>query len=80
MRARAGVRLFFGGDAQLSARSLDHQLSVLLGQLLVTPVTCDGPTYVPEPVSGNVAAPVFAILPGVEVVIGPVGTLADHGK
>jgi hypothetical protein len=56
----------------------DDLLSILLGELLVLTVTIDGVLDFLDFVLGQVAATVFAILPGVEIVIGAVGTLADN--
>ena len=59
---------------------LDDLLSVLLGELLVLLVTRNGLLDLRDFVLGQIAAAVFAVFPGVEVVVGPVGSLADDGE
>ncbi len=58
---------------QLGAGLLDDLLSVLLGELLIFVVTLNGLLGFRDFVLGQVAAAIFAVFPGVEIVIGTVG-------
>src|SRR5208282_389413 len=71
--------VFFYAEGQFGAGLVDDLLSVLLGQLLVFLIAGDGLLDGRQFVQGQVAAAVFAVLPGVEVVVRAVGTGADHG-
>ena len=75
-----GLGLFFNADIQLGAGLLDDLLSVLLGELLVFAVTLNGLLDLRDFILGQIAAAVFAVFPGVEVVIGTVRPLADDGE
>ena len=59
---------------------LDDLLSVLLGELLIFVVTLDGLLDLRDFILRQVAATVFAIFPGVEVVVGAVRPLTDNGE
>ena len=59
---------------------LDDLLSVLLSELLVLVVTLNGLLDLRDFVWGQIAAAVFALFPGVEVVIGTTGPLADNAE
>lgn len=65
---------------QLGAGLLDDLLSVLLGELLVLLVTLNGLLDLRNLVLWQIAAAVFAVFPGVEVVVGTAGSLADDGE
>ena len=71
---------FFYADIQLGAGLLDDLLSVLVGKLLVFLVTLDGLLDLRHFVLWQIAAAVFAVFPGVEVVVGTVGSLADNAE
>src|ERR1019366_2569537 len=73
-----GLGLFFYADIQLGAGLFDDLLTVLLGEVLVLVVTLDGLLDLWDFVLGQIAAAVFAFFPGVEVVVGTVGALADN--
>ena len=74
------VGAFFYADVQLGAGLLDNLLSVLLGELLVFVITLDGLLDLRDFILRQVAAAVFAVFPGVEVVVGAAGSLADNGE
>ena len=59
---------------------LDNLLSVLLGELLIFVVTLDGLLDLWDFILRQVAATVFAVFPGVEVVVGAVRPLTDNGE
>jgi hypothetical protein len=59
---------------------LDDLLSVLLGELLIFVVTLDGLLDLRDFILRQVAAAVFAVFPGVEVVVGAVRPLTDNGE
>jgi hypothetical protein len=59
---------------------LDDLLSVMLGELLVLVVTFNGLLDLRDFVLRQIAAGVFAVFPGIKVVIGAVGPLADDGE
>jgi len=59
---------------------LDDLLSVLGGELLVFLVTHDGLLDLRDFVLRQISAAIFAVFPGVEVVVGTAGSLADDGE
>ena len=69
--------LFFYADGQFGAGFGDDLTGVLLGELLVLVVAIDGLRHSWDFVLGEIAAAVFAVLPGVEIEVRPVGALAD---
>lgn len=72
--------LFFNADLQLSTCLLNNLLSILLGELLVFLVTLNGLLDGGDFVLREVAALVLAVFPGVEIVIGAIGALADDAE
>jgi hypothetical protein len=58
---------------------LDDLFGVLLGELLVFVVALDGLLDLGDFVLGQVATLIFAVFPGVEVVVGAVGSVAEDG-
>lgn len=64
----------------MGAGLLDDLLSVLLGELLIFVVTLDGLLDLRDFILRQVAATVFAVFPGVEVVVGAVRPLTDNGE
>jgi len=73
-----GGGAFFYAGAQFGAGFLNELPGIRLGQLLVVVVAGDGLLDGGDFVLGHVAAAVLAVLPRVEVEVGPAGALADH--
>jgi purine-cytosine permease-like protein len=64
----------------LGASALDHALGVLLGQLAKAVVTVDGFLVGLDFVARHIAGEVFAVFPGLAVVIRAVGTFAQNAE